>query len=81
MGVTGTFAVCNVSGLTFPGIAEYYLIWVRKAVSMVPYNCQEVSLIAQCAELPALAGAKELNLIPAEVKCYEDVSGVEWSKY
>ncbi|KAK4448448.1 hypothetical protein QBC34DRAFT_465881 [Podospora aff. communis PSN243] len=81
VGVTGTFAVCkNDSGLTFPGFAEYYLIWVRKAVSVVPYNCQEVNLVAQCAELPELAGVKELNLIPAEVRCYEDVSAVEWTK-
>ena len=79
---SGTFAVCkDTSGLGWTHIPDLYLIWARAGVAVVPSNCQEVNLIAQCAELPPLAGVEQLNLVPAEVGCYEDVSSIEWGKY
>ncbi|KAK6196966.1 hypothetical protein LQW54_010980 [Pestalotiopsis sp. IQ-011] len=38
-------------------------------------------LLAECAADPGVEGKEELNIITEDVKCYEDVSAIDWSQY
>ncbi|KAH6640031.1 hypothetical protein BKA67DRAFT_588326 [Truncatella angustata] len=73
----GTFAVCNESEPAY-GRPQYA---VRLEVDGVQANCVAINLLAQCAELPALNGVDELDIIVEDVKCYENVAAIDWSQY
>ncbi|KAK0654961.1 hypothetical protein B0T16DRAFT_383948 [Cercophora newfieldiana] len=61
---------------------EYPVFWARAGVAEVPAHCEEIVLLAQCAELPeGVKGEKELNIVRAEVACYGDVKTIDWSKW
>ena len=42
---------------------------------------EEIALPAQCAALPPLVGKEEVGIVRAPVGCYEDVKGIDWSKW
>ncbi|KAH8881896.1 hypothetical protein GQ53DRAFT_847957 [Thozetella sp. PMI_491] len=50
----------------------------------VPRDCVPVRLLAQCDKLPEVANgtvAYPLHQLAQEVRCYEDVKAIDWSKY
>jgi hypothetical protein len=48
----------------------------------VPDGCVPVRLVPQCAPLPDLEpGSPATHEFAQEVRCYDDVSAIEWSKY
>ncbi|KAK3376470.1 hypothetical protein B0T24DRAFT_550129 [Lasiosphaeria ovina] len=87
--VVSSFVVC-------PGTIPYYgnattfalVNWVqatRDATGthvVVPDGCVAVNLVPQCAFLEALPdGAPYTHDFAQEVRCYDDVLAVDWSKY
>ncbi|KAK7926690.1 hypothetical protein PG985_003688 [Apiospora marii] len=77
----GTYVACNQT-------EPYYqknFITVRAVygnVSRVPDDCVAITLVPQCAELPALpAGSLASHEFANEVNCYEDVASIKWSEY
>ncbi|KAI0129769.1 hypothetical protein BJ170DRAFT_617492 [Xylariales sp. AK1849] len=73
----GTFVVCNQTGTAY-GNPQYP---VRVETQEVPDNCVAITLLAQCAELPAFDGADELDIVVEEVKCYDNVAAIDWTQY
>ncbi len=84
----GSFMVCNETRHGYPA----HPFPVRFAVSHItdgeghertdiPSDCVEIKFLAECAVLPPLDGAKELNIIVEGVNCYENVTAIDWSKY
>ncbi|KAK4451153.1 hypothetical protein QBC34DRAFT_458635 [Podospora aff. communis PSN243] len=78
----GTFMVCKEPNPA-PGAGrpEYPVYWARSGVVVVAENCVGISLLAQCAPLPELAGVEKWNIIKAQVGCYEDVKAIDWSQW
>lgn len=74
----GPYAVCNISDATYGNPQYRVTIPVEESV---PDTCVTISLLAQCAALPELAGAAELGIVVEPVECYEDVSAIDWSLY
>ncbi|KAK0633839.1 hypothetical protein B0T14DRAFT_561383 [Immersiella caudata] len=77
---SGTFIVCHVENPTY-GRPEYPVYWAIEGVSIVEENCEGITLLAQCAPLPEIVGEQELGIVKAPVACYEDVKGIDWSKW
>lgn len=76
----GTYAACNQ---TEPYYRQNF-ITVRAVddAAAVPDGCVAVTLVPQCAELPALpAGSLASHEFANEVNCYEDVASIKWSEY
>lgn len=77
----GVYSVCNVSNSAYGNPQYRVSIVVGGVDSVIPENCVSISLLAQCADLPELLGAEELNIVVEGVPCYEDVSAIDWSSY
>lgn len=74
---SGSFVVCNETAPAY-GRPQYPVRFEQEAI---PDNCVPIKLLAQCAELPELAGVDALNITVYPVKCYDDVSAIDWSQY
>lgn len=74
----GAFVVCNESAPAY-GRPQYAVR--AEPADAVPDNCVAISLLAECAADPGVEGKEELNIITEDVKCYEDVSAIDWSQY
>lgn len=73
------FVVCREGKPTY-GRPEY-AVYIWKGVNVDKEECVKIQLLAQCAELPDLAGEEELNIVNTGVGCYESVKGIEWEKW
>jgi hypothetical protein len=71
-----TLVVCNETAPVYT--RPQYPV---RGETVVPDNCVAITLLAQCASGPTLEGVEELNIITEDVKCYEDVSAIDWSQY
>ena len=75
--------VCNETLLT--GVVWYPQYGVKQA-DVVPDNCAEMVLLAQCATLPLPLKQEDRdghrwNSMPQEVDCYPNVSAINWNTY
>ncbi|KAK8128881.1 hypothetical protein PG984_009989 [Apiospora sp. TS-2023a] len=76
----GTYVACNQ---TEPYYRQNF-ITVRAVYDNlpVPDECVAITLVPQCAELPALpAGSLASHEFANEVNCYADVAAIKWSEY
>ncbi|KAK5652699.1 hypothetical protein OQA88_10293 [Cercophora sp. LCS_1] len=81
----GRFAVCDERDPVY-GRPQYSVIWITYdgytgEERPEPENCVEIELLAQCAELPPLAGVDELGIINIGSLCYENVAAIDWSQW
>jgi hypothetical protein len=84
-----TFLACN-STIPYYGnfthfITLNWLVATRDAnghALRIPENCVSVNLIPQCANLePLLPNATASHEWAQEIRCYRNVSAIDWSKY
>jgi len=88
-----TFAVCNVTvpRLFHAGTAWFLnLEWIHPSTRdgqfglFVPEGCAPVRLLPECDtlhEVPEGSKAAPFHKAAREVRCYEDVKAIDWSKY
>ncbi|KAK3321918.1 hypothetical protein B0H66DRAFT_552919 [Apodospora peruviana] len=74
-----SFIVCHEPNPTV-GRPQHAVFGIEYG-ALVPENCVGMNLLAQCAELPPLAGEEELHIVNEGVGCYEDVKAIDWSKW
>ncbi|KAK0713293.1 hypothetical protein B0T26DRAFT_742064 [Lasiosphaeria miniovina] len=87
--VVSNFVVCPGTIPYYGNATKFALVnWVqatRDATGthvVVPDGCVAVNLVPQCASLEALPdGAPYTHDFVQEVRCYDDVLAVDWSKY
>ncbi|KAK0611314.1 hypothetical protein B0T14DRAFT_571217 [Immersiella caudata] len=89
-GVRFSFAVCEQKvyvpkqgELGFLGL-EFFYTW--SSSEPIPEGCVPARLIPECVkgglhEVPAGSVAERYHKEAKEVRCYEDVSAIEWEKY
>ncbi len=87
--VESTLVVCN-STIPYYGESRFFNVvnWVtarRDATGthlVLPEGCAAIRLVPQCAVLNELPeGAYSSHEFAQEVRCYEDVGAIDWSKY
>lgn len=79
------FVVCNET-IVFPtGPGKWLTLGlVADEAAVVPEECVEVKLLPECDRLGFISEHAERKAVfeaASEVRCYEDVQGIEWAKY
>jgi len=90
-GVRFTFSVCNVTVPRLEHEGESWFLGVESLIERasglaVPEGCVPVKLIPECVagglhKVPVGSKAEVYHKEAWKVRCYEDVSKVEWEKY
>ncbi|KAK3989093.1 hypothetical protein QBC44DRAFT_242359 [Cladorrhinum sp. PSN332] len=90
-GVTSSsFVVCNKT-IPYYGTEKHFNVvnWVQATRDAsgthvrIPEGCVPINLVPECAFLEAVPeeGAYSSHEFAQEVRCYEDVGGIEWGRY
>ncbi|KAK3339666.1 hypothetical protein B0T25DRAFT_594449 [Lasiosphaeria hispida] len=88
--VTGSAFIGCTATIPYYGNSTYFPVinWVmttRNATGthlVIPEGCVPINLVPQCAALEALPpDARSSHEFAQEVRCYDNVGGIDWSRY
>ncbi|KAK4456340.1 hypothetical protein QBC42DRAFT_281557 [Cladorrhinum samala] len=87
--VSSTLVVCSQTIPYYGDDRKFNVVnWVQATRDSsgtsvkVPEGCAPINLVAECAELaPLPEGAYSSHEFAQEVRCYEKVADIDWSKY
>ncbi|KAK8043048.1 hypothetical protein PG994_013531 [Apiospora phragmitis] len=85
----GTYVACNqtepyyhTNYITVRAMFDTFDSTTGRYVRHVPENCVAITLVPQCAELPALpSGSMSSHEFANTVNCYADVASIDWPEY